>query len=126
MNPDLLLLVVPVAAVPLPNSFVLTGFTPVASITPDKTPQAQGWSSLGIQQPHRSLPRYPTEIATPGTSFKDKNALLTRAGKGSIVEIVKGLLVGGARAVITISSYNRKTVGYYQPIYHEVGSRGSL
>jgi fatty acid synthase subunit beta len=37
------------------------------------------------------------EIATSGTTFKDKNALLTGVGKGSIgVEILKGLLSGGA------------------------------
>lgn len=66
------------------------------------------------------------EIATSGTTFKDKNALLTGVGKGSIgIEVVKGLLAGGARVVITTSSYNRKTVEYYQSIYHSVGSRGS-
>ncbi|KAF9007571.1 fatty acid synthase [Cyathus striatus] len=66
------------------------------------------------------------EIATSGTSFKDKNALLTGVGKGSIgVEVLKGLLAGGAHVVVTTSSYNRKTVEYYQSIYHSVGSRGS-
>jgi fatty acid synthase subunit alpha, fungi type len=41
------------------------------------------------------------EIATSGTTFKDKNALLTGVGKGSIgVEVVKGLLSGGAHIVI--------------------------
>ena len=66
------------------------------------------------------------EIATSGTTFKDKNALLTGVGKGSIgVEIVKGLLSGGARVVITTSSYNRKTVEYYQSIFQTFGSRGS-
>jgi fatty acid synthase subunit beta len=66
------------------------------------------------------------EIATSGTTFKDKNALLTGVGKGSIgIEVVKGLLAGGAQVVITTSSYNRKTVEYYQSIYHSVGSRGS-
>ncbi|EAU85370.1 fatty acid synthetase alpha subunit [Coprinopsis cinerea okayama7 len=66
------------------------------------------------------------EIATSGTTFKDKNALLTGVGKGSIgIEIVKGLLAGGAHVVITTSSYSRKTVEYYQAIYHSVGSRGS-
>jgi hypothetical protein len=46
------------------------------------------------------------EIATAGTTFKDKNALLTGVGKGSIgVEVVKGLLSGGAHVVITTSRY---------------------
>ena len=44
------------------------------------------------------------EIATSGTTFKDKNALLTGVGKGSIgVEILKGLLSGGAHVIITTS-----------------------
>ena len=67
-----------------------------------------------------------TEIATSGTTFKDKNALLTGVGKGSIgVEIVKGLIAGGAKVVITTSRYSRATVEYYQAVYHECGSRGS-
>jgi fatty acid synthase subunit beta len=65
-------------------------------------------------------------IATSGTTFKDKNALLTGVGKGSIgVEVVKGLLSGGAHVVITTSSYSRKTVEYYQSIFQSFGSRGS-
>ncbi|KAE9383827.1 hypothetical protein BT96DRAFT_802133, partial [Gymnopus androsaceus JB14] len=44
------------------------------------------------------------EIATAGTTFKVKNALLTGVGKGSIgVEVVKGLFSGGAHVVITTS-----------------------
>ena len=66
------------------------------------------------------------EIATSGTTFKNKNALLTGVGKGSIgVEILKGLLSGGAHVVITTSRYNRATVEYYQDIYQKCGSRGS-
>lgn len=66
------------------------------------------------------------EIATSGTSFKDKNALLTGVGKGSIgVEIMKGLLSGGAHVVITTSRYSRSTVEYYQGIYQRCGSKGS-
>jgi fatty acid synthase subunit alpha len=47
------------------------------------------------------------EIATSGlgTTFKDKNALFTGVGKGSIgVEVVKGLLSGGAHFIIMTSS----------------------
>jgi fatty acid synthase subunit alpha, fungi type len=66
------------------------------------------------------------EIATSGTSFEGKNALLTGVGKGSIgIEVVKGLLAGGAHVMITTSRYNRATVQYYQSIFHSVGSRGS-
>jgi len=66
------------------------------------------------------------EIATSGTTFKDKNALLTGVGKGSIgVEILKGLLSGGANVVITTSRYSRASVEYYQAIFQRFGSRGS-
>ena len=66
------------------------------------------------------------EITTSGTTSKDKNALLTGVGKGSIgVEILKGLLSGGAHVIITTSRYNRTTVAYYQFIYQTVGSQGS-
>ena len=66
------------------------------------------------------------EIATSGTSFKDKNALLTGVGKGSIgIEILKGLLSGGARVVITTSRYSRATVEYYQGIFQRFGGKGS-
>ncbi|PWY99602.1 hypothetical protein BCV70DRAFT_109981 [Testicularia cyperi] len=66
------------------------------------------------------------EMASQGVSFKGRNALLTGVGKASIgVEVVKGLLSGGARVVITTSSYSRSVVEYYQRIYQEVGARGS-
>jgi fatty acid synthase subunit alpha len=56
------------------------------------------------------------------STFNDKNTLLTGVGKGSIsVEVVKGLLSGGAHVIITTSSYSCKTVEYYQ----SHSSRGS-
>lgn len=61
-----------------------------------------------------------------GTTFAGKNALLTGVGRGSIgVEILRGLLAGGAKVVVTTSRYSRSVVEYYQGIYQEVGSRGS-
>ncbi|KAJ2999622.1 3-oxoacyl-[acyl-carrier-protein] synthase [Globomyces sp. JEL0801] len=67
-----------------------------------------------------------TEIATSGSSFENTNALLTGCGRGSIgVEVLKGLLSGGCRVVVTTSSYSRSTVEFYQQIYHVYGARGS-
>ncbi|KAJ7703458.1 hypothetical protein B0H16DRAFT_1831018 [Mycena metata] len=66
------------------------------------------------------------KIATSGTAFKDKNTLLTGVGKGSIgVEIIKGLLSGGAHVVITTSRYSCSTVKYYLSIFRTFGSAGS-
>jgi len=67
------------------------------------------------------------EIATSGTTFKEKNALITGVGKGSIgVEILKGLLSGGAHVVVTTSRYSRTTVEYYQGVFQCFGCRDSL
>lgn len=67
-----------------------------------------------------------TEIATSGVTFAKKAALLTGVGKGSIgVEILKGLLSGGAVCIVTTSRYSRASVDYYKKIFHEVGSKGS-
>lgn len=66
------------------------------------------------------------EIATSGTTFQDKNVLLTGVGQGSIgVEILKGLLSGGAHVVVTTSRYNRANVEYYQSIFQRFSARGS-
>ncbi|KAI6005207.1 hypothetical protein F5J12DRAFT_721406, partial [Pisolithus orientalis] len=66
------------------------------------------------------------EIAMPGTTFKDKNTLLTGVSKGSIgVEILKGLISSGAHVVITTSHYSHCTVEYYQDIYQRFGAWGS-
>ncbi|CAO1626995.1 unnamed protein product [Sympodiomycopsis kandeliae] len=66
------------------------------------------------------------DFATEGMTFEGRNVLITGAGRGSIaVEVLKGLLAGGARVVVTTSSYSRKTVDFYQTIYQKVGARGS-
>lgn len=67
-----------------------------------------------------------TEIATAGTTFAKKAALMTGVGKGSIgVEVLKGLLAGGATVVVTTSRYSREAVDYYKDVFHQFGSRGS-
>ncbi|OBZ77868.1 Fatty acid synthase subunit alpha [Grifola frondosa] len=65
------------------------------------------------------------EIATSGATFKDKNTLLTGVGKGVIgVEILKGLLSGGAHAAIiphAIAGDGR----VLQDVFRWFGSKGS-
>ncbi|TFK27788.1 fatty acid synthetase alpha subunit [Coprinopsis marcescibilis] len=109
----------------------VTGVSPVTSLDSDKVPLLHLKRRVGNTWEYSNnltgvYLDILHQIATSGTTFKDKNALLTGVGKGSIgIEIVKGLLAGGAHVVITTSSYSRKTVEYYQAIYHSVGSRGS-
>ncbi|KAJ2450977.1 fatty acid synthase alpha subunit Lsd1, partial [Coemansia sp. RSA 2336] len=67
-----------------------------------------------------------TEMCTNGQTFENKNVLMTGCGKDSIgAEVLKGLLSGGARVVVTTSRYNREAMLYYQGIYQQYGARGS-
>lgn len=113
------------------SQFLRPQLSSVTSITADKVPLLHLKRKVGTNWEYSSnltgvYLDVLHEIATSGTTFQDKNALLTGVGKGSIgVEIVKGLLSGGAHVVITTSSYNRKTVEYYQSIFQTFGSRGA-
>ena len=61
-----------------------------------------------------------------GLSFSGKVVLITGAGIGSIgTEIVRGLLEGGARVILTSSRAPSVTASAYQSMYAEYGSRGS-
>ncbi|KAJ1899342.1 fatty acid synthase alpha subunit Lsd1, partial [Kickxella alabastrina] len=67
-----------------------------------------------------------TEMCKNGQTFENKNVLMTGCGKDSIgAEVLKGLLTGGAKVVVTTSRYNRENMLYYQGIYQECGARGS-
>ncbi|KAI8145418.1 fatty acid synthase [Fennellomyces sp. T-0311] len=66
------------------------------------------------------------EIANEGITFSHKCVLLTGAGKGSIgSEILKGLVSGGAKVIVTTSRFSREVTEYFQSIYQTYGSRGS-
>ncbi|MBW0470433.1 hypothetical protein O181_010148 [Austropuccinia psidii MF-1] len=102
-----------------------------ATLSADKTPLLHLKRKVGSDWVYSSILttlyfNILTEIALVGATFEHKNALLTGVGKASIgIEILKGLLSGGAHAIITTSHYSRATIEYYQEIYREVGSRGS-
>ncbi|KAJ1846085.1 fatty acid synthase alpha subunit Lsd1, partial [Coemansia sp. RSA 2708] len=67
-----------------------------------------------------------TEMCTNGQTFENKCVLMTGCGKDSIgAEVLKGLLSGGAKVIVTTSRYNRAAMLYYQGIYQQFGSRGS-
>ncbi|KAJ2470584.1 fatty acid synthase alpha subunit Lsd1, partial [Coemansia sp. RSA 2320] len=67
-----------------------------------------------------------TEMCKNGQTFENKNVLMTGCGKDSIgAEVLKGLLSGGAKVVVTTSRYNREAMQYYQNMYQECGARGS-
>ena len=64
--------------------------------------------------------------AKDGTTFKDKNVLMTGAGAGSIgAEVLQGLISGGAKVVVTTSRFSREVTEYYQSMYARYGSSGS-
>ncbi|KZT67951.1 hypothetical protein DAEQUDRAFT_367722 [Daedalea quercina L-15889] len=113
------------------SQFVRPQISGIASVSADKIPLLHLKRKVGTTWEYSSnltgvYLDILHEIATSGTSFKDKNALLTGVGKGSIgVEVLKGLLSGGAHVVITTSRYSRSTVEYYQGIFQRYGSKGS-
>ena len=61
-----------------------------------------------------------------GLSFAGKEILLTGAGPKSIgAEVLRGLLMGGARVIVTSSRPPAETKDFYQNLYAEYGGRGS-
>lgn len=68
------------------------------------------------------------DVAAPdrGVSFAGKAALVTGAGRGSIgSELVRALLMGGCRVLVTTSSFSRKTTTFYRSMFEECGASGS-
>ncbi|KAL4874534.1 hypothetical protein BJY04DRAFT_12385 [Aspergillus karnatakaensis] len=66
------------------------------------------------------------QATTTGESFAGRSVLITGAGVGSIgAEVLKGLLAGGARVIVTTSRFSSNVVRKYQDLYTQVGSRGS-
>ena len=113
------------------SQFLRPQISSITSVSADKIPLLHLKRRMGTQWEYSSNLTgvyfdVLHEIATSGTTFKDKNALITGVGKGSIgVEILKGLLSGGAHVVVTTSRYSRATVEYYQGVFQRFGSRGS-
>ncbi len=63
---------------------------------------------------------------TSGISYAGKTALVTGAGAGSIgMEVVRGLLAGGARVIVTTSRTPAASGPAMAQAYKEVGARGS-
>ena len=61
-----------------------------------------------------------------GISFAGKDILVTGAGPKSIgAEVLRGLLMGGARVIVTTSRTPAETMTFYQELYAEYGARGS-
>lgn len=64
--------------------------------------------------------------AKSGLTFQGKMALMTGAGAGSIgAEVLQGLIMGGAKVVVTTSRFSREVTEYYQAMYARYGARGS-
>ncbi|KAJ2832438.1 fatty acid synthase alpha subunit Lsd1 [Coemansia erecta] len=67
-----------------------------------------------------------SDITQQGLSFVGRTALVTGCGRGSIgAEIVRSLLMGGAKVLATTSSYSRQTTLFFEDMYRKHGSRGS-
>jgi fatty acid synthase subunit alpha len=66
------------------------------------------------------------EVQKSGMAFSNKNVLVTGASLGSIgAEMVRGLLAGGARVIVTTSNFTPAVTRSYQETYMKYGSKGS-
>ncbi|KAI8987783.1 fatty acid synthase [Mycotypha africana] len=66
------------------------------------------------------------EMSGKGITFSDKFVLLTGAGRDSIgSEVLKGLLSGGAKVIVTTSRFSLQVTQYFQDIYKTFGAKGS-
>ncbi|KAL5319173.1 hypothetical protein ACEPPN_012222 [Leptodophora sp. 'Broadleaf-Isolate-01'] len=67
-----------------------------------------------------------THITSTGLSFEGLNVLMTGAGVGSIgAEVLRGLLAGGAKVLVTTSSFSTETLKFYNDMYVSFGGPGS-
>ncbi|PYH65948.1 fatty acid synthase subunit alpha [Aspergillus vadensis CBS 113365] len=106
-------------------------YTEIPRVTVDAVPPAtlkslgsQGWESRADLNAAFMATLRQTDHEC--LSFSDAEVLVIGAGRDSIgTEIVRGLLRGGARVLVTTSSYSLATTQLYQQIYAEEGSRGS-
>lgn len=66
------------------------------------------------------------QISDKGVSFHEKYVLLTGAGSGSIgSELLQCLISGGAKVLVTTSSYSAEATQHFQNVYTHCGARGS-
>lgn len=86
------------------------------------------------QGTHWNFDRRKTEVfqrvlcdgASRGISYAGKDILVTGAGPGSIgAEVVRGLLRGGARVIVTTSRPPASTASFYRQMFDGYGARGS-
>ncbi|KAJ6134373.1 hypothetical protein N7523_000695 [Penicillium sp. IBT 18751x] len=87
----------------------------------------RGQSSWQTNQSLTTLYRDEVQSSwSEGVTFVNKYVLMTGVSMGSInAEVLKGLLSGGAKVVVTTSSYSSSTTRFYQNLYVEYGAKGS-
>ncbi|KAL3433440.1 hypothetical protein BDV09DRAFT_171990 [Aspergillus tetrazonus] len=115
--------------VPLADLVYLPKSTEAAPLEPflhlkQRTGGSSAWTySCDLTEQYRAVLEQATTI---GESFAGRSVLITGAGVGSIgAEVLKGLLAGGARVIVTTSRFSSSVVRKYQDLYTQVGSRGS-
>ncbi|KAJ2559961.1 fatty acid synthase alpha subunit Lsd1 [Coemansia sp. RSA 1933] len=66
------------------------------------------------------------KLCTDGLSFSGKSALVTGCGAGSIgAEVVRGLLMGGAKVLATTSSYSYSAIRSFEQMYQTYAAKGA-
>ncbi|KAJ9477291.1 Fatty acid synthase subunit beta [Pseudozyma hubeiensis] len=66
------------------------------------------------------------KLATAGSSYAGLDVLLTGVGQGSIAfEVMRRFLQGGARVIVTTSTFSPGKIRIYQETYRRDGARGA-
>ncbi|KAI1121423.1 hypothetical protein F5Y10DRAFT_101805 [Nemania abortiva] len=90
-----------------------------------RTKAQDGWE-FDAHLTHMYLDILSAAESPSGLNFSNKTALVTGAGPGSIgAEVVRGLLAGGARVVVTTSRAPSAAAKFFRQMYKTCGARGS-
>jgi fatty acid synthase subunit alpha len=90
-----------------------------------RQPTPDGWL-YDAHLTHTYLGVLSTAEGPGGLNFSNKTALVTGAGAGSIgAEIVRGLLSGGAKVIVTTNRATSTAAKFFRQMYKECGAQGS-
>ncbi|KAI1147244.1 hypothetical protein F4825DRAFT_465861 [Nemania diffusa] len=88
--------------------------------------QSQNGWEFDPQLTHMYLDLLSAAESRSGLNFSNKTALVTGAGPGSIgAEIVRGLLAGGAKVIVTTSRAPSAAAKFFRQMYKTSGGQGS-
>ncbi|KAJ8119547.1 hypothetical protein ONZ43_g3525 [Nemania bipapillata] len=107
------------------SSLLRSTATPSGPVIHLRKQSPNGWQ-FDAHLTHMYLDLLSAAESPIGLNFSNKTALVTGAGPGSIgAEIVRGLLAGGAKVIVTTSRAPSAAAKFFREMYKSSGGRGS-